>query len=229
MSDFVHVQEAELLNAKLTMLLPDTLMMLTGETFMDMLPAVSGVKRGAKKQFDGGYSPSIRYSREEIEENPILALSPEEYRTLRLHMQGLKRGQIAAILGITEMGVGLRLQKYRVKAAKARLLEEIDDDLSSLMTKAADVYRDGVTARDIETRMKAAERIFKINGKGSDKAKDSGDTNMSPAQFMSTLLQNFETKINVDVKPIDYERPTEKSLDGDGGRCINGDDFKDCE
>jgi hypothetical protein len=229
MSDFTPIQEGELLVARLTMLLPDTMMMLTGGSFFDMLPLVSGVKRGAKRQFDGGYTKSIRYTQQEIADNPILALSPEEYRTLRLHMQGLGRRELAGILGITEVAVGLRLQKHRVKAAKARLLNEADEDLSSLVGEALDVYRKGLKASDIETRMKAADRIFKANGKGQDKVKDSGDSNMSPAQFMHTLLQNFETHINVDVKPIDYERPAQKSLDGYSGRCINGDDITDCE
>jgi len=216
------IQEAELLDARLTMILPDTLMMLTGETFMDMLPAVSGAKRGPKTQFDGGYSRSIRYSEEEIRENPILALSPEEYRTLRLHMQGLGRRQMAAILGITEVGVGLRLQKHRVKAAKARLLAEIDEDLPALMSEALNVYRQGIKSSDIDTRMKAADRIFKANGKGlAQQSKPPGE-DMSAHKFMSTILQHFEANINVSVN-----NESTKSLEGNSrgiGYTIDAED-----
>jgi hypothetical protein len=212
------------LNARLTMILPDTMMMLTGDTFMDMLPAVSGAKRGAKRQFDGGYSRSIRYSRDEIEKNPILALSPEEYRTLRLHMQGLGRGDIARILGITEVGVGLRLQKHRVKAAKARLLEEIDDDLSTLMTEAIDVYREGVRDRDFDIRLKAADRIFKANGKGLVQQTKQSNEDMSAHKFMSTILQHFEANINVNVN-----NESTKSLEGNSGRIGYTIDAEDSE
>jgi hypothetical protein len=224
MSDFVQVQEAELLAARLTMLLPDTMMMLTGGSFLDMLPAVSGVKRGPKKQFDGGYSNSTRYSESEIRENPILALSPEEYRTLRLHMQGLGRREIAGILGITEVGVGLRLQKHRVKAAKARLLDEADEDLSSLVGEALDVYRKGLKASDIEVRMKAADRVFKANGKGAPGQPKQPNDEMTAHKFMSTILQNFEANINVSVN---HEPPI--SLEGNSRGIGYTIDAKDSE
>lgn len=227
MSDLQTTQAVDILDVHLTMLLPDTLMMLTGESFANMLPAVSYERRGAKKQWDGGYTHSIRYTREEIEADPFLALSPQEYKTLRLHMQGLSRGEIARILGITEVGVGLRLQKNRVKVAKARLLEEADEDLSSLVGEALDVYRTGLKARDLDMKMKAADRIMKFNGKGQEKKKDSGDQNMSPAEFMGTLLKNIDASINVNVGLNDYERPTTRTVDGHTGRVLDAEYSED--
>ena len=219
MSDFLRIEPAELLDAHLTMLLPDTIMMLSGESFRDMIPSKVAQRTSV-------YSDSIGYSRSEIEANPILALSPEEYKTLLLHMQGLKRGKIARILGITEVGVGMRLQKHRVKAAKARLLEEIDEDLSALVGEAVDVYRSGIKSTDAKIRLMAAKDILKANGRGEVK---STEANSSPAQFMSTLLKNIDAKINVNVGLNDYEQPTEKSLDGHVGRVVDAECIADSE
>jgi DNA-binding CsgD family transcriptional regulator len=223
------MEEVEFLPMRPLELLPDTERMLSGDCFRDLLPEVSRRGPGAPWQFDGGYSASIRYTEEEIADEPILALSPAEYRTLRLHMQGMPRREIAQIEGITEMAVGMRLRKHRVKAAKARLMEGVDEELEALTGEALDVYRDAVRSSDLEMRLKAAEKIFKVNGKGVDQRKKSGEGDLSAAEFMGTLLKNIHSEINISVGLNDYERAATKSLDGNVRRISDAVDIEDSE
>jgi hypothetical protein len=234
MSDF-EIVEVDTFDVGTLELLPDTLMALSGASFGDMLPTVS--KKGAKTQMNSGYAPSIHFSEEDIAGNPILALTPIQYRTLRLHMQGWKPQQIAQYFGITEVAVNTRLRQKRVQAAKLHLLEELDEEMSGLMGTALDAYRDVVgPGNDKKLRLAAADRIFRLNGKGLAKAQDkSKDGDMSAAQFMKSLLENIETTINVDVntRPADPRSITgsaeAKPLDGDVRGFSDAADVEDCQ
>jgi hypothetical protein len=236
MSDIQQMEVGEPFAVGPFELLPDTLMILSGAVFRDMLPAVShGAKRGRKPRPNPGYANSVYLSQEEVDSNPVMTLSPAEYRTLRLHLQGWKTCDIAKFFRVTEAAIHMRLKQHRVRAAKAYLMESLDEDISSLMGGALEAYRDGVRkTEDIDTRIKAADRIFRLNGKGLAKREDKPkEGDMSAAQFMSSLLKNIDAKININVGNSDSRDITPdsetKSLDGHLRGSGYATDVEDCE
>lgn len=197
------ITEETLVDVGYIELLPDTEAILSGASIREMLPDLYQYSLGRPELGQTKGLPrnpkhySIYYSEEEIAKNKILDLSPREYRVLRLHLQGMRRCDIARIIGITEVGVGVILGRPRVKAVKAEKLVDLEDDISALQLKALNAYRTGLDNPDVEIQMKAADRVFKVSGKES---KTQTKNTATASQLVSQVMQKFEQNITVNVQ-----------------------------
>ncbi len=201
------MEQEALLNIGDITLLPDTSLVLHGESFSSFLgnkeecPNYGQTKRGRGRPLGSGGPPkrSIHYSAEEIENNPVLALSPELYRTLRLHIAGLSTSRIAEILGgITEAAVRMRLNKYVVKRAKVACMANLDQDIQSLSFKALEVYREGIDHKDYDTRLKVADRVMKMNKlDGTKDAEGPSRKAMGAEEMIQQMINIKNLQVNV--------------------------------
>ncbi len=145
---------------------------------------------------------SVHFSQAEIEANPTLALTPIQYRTLRLHMAGFGAGEMASILGITEVAVRCRLALPQVKAAKAKYLETVHEDIQAMVPDSLDIYREGLRHRNFDTKLKVADRIMKMNRldgsypDGNENKKDMSASEM--VANMYKMLKQGRAKVDMD-------------------------------
>ena len=153
---------------------------------------------------------SLHYSEEEIRKNPTLALTPVQYRTLRLHLAGMKVGEIAETLGITEAAVRVRLMKPAVKAAKAQALEALRDDVEALSFSALEVYREGLQHQSFEYKLKAADRVMKMNRLDGSYDRNAGNEKMDAEDLVSKMMA-IQININNQLKGSSEEEKGEIS------------------
>lgn len=151
-------------------------------------------KNGA---YSGNYK-GLKVSEKAKAENPFLGLSPQEYDTLNLYMQGLSRNQIANVLGISPQTIYERLGQPHVKECLMRLRASAGEDLHSLVGEATQVLRDAMSSEeDIETRLKGASQVFKVTGYSNGSANASKPE--SAASQMQRVLEMLQVNVQVNL------------------------------
>lgn len=159
--------------------------------------AASAKRVGRKKGLHGTYIPnqSVHIDPMGLLNDPFMQLTPILLQTLRLHMQGLRVGEIADILRVTENAIHVRLSDDRLKAAKAKILASSEEDIQALSVKVVDVYRNALDSKDIDTQLKAADRIMKAAGRAEKKNTQQSDTATSQLQQVLAQL-NIQVNVN---------------------------------
>jgi len=166
----------------------------------------SGVKYAYAKQDrrvtkNGAYSGNykgLKASAEEKALNPFLGLSPQEYDTLNLYMQGLSRNQIANVLGISPQTIYERLGQPHVRECILRLRASAGDDLHALVSEATQVLRDSMSSEEaIETRLKGASQVFKVTGYSTGTA--NAPKPESAASQMQRVLEMLQVNVQVNL------------------------------
>ncbi len=160
-----------------------------------------GVYKGATKDrrltangaFSGKHAPKA-FTPEEIAENPFLGLQPKDKITLLMHLEGRSRGEIANELEISEQTVTTRLAKKSVKACLVRVKEGYEQDLHSLTGLATQAVREGLESSDLETKLRAADRVFKTTGRFDRKVESQGGT---ATDHINQVLAALQVNVNI--------------------------------
>lgn len=144
----------------------------------------------------GRYQP-MKFTPEEIEANPYVGLSAGEIDVLTFYMQGHGRQWIAEALGISEQTVTSRLATKQVKICRMKLRDLASDELEDAITLAAQAVRDGLSSgQDIQTRLKASDRVFKVTGKYNDKPSEKTGAEDMIQKMLSAIQTNVTVNVN---------------------------------
>jgi len=131
--------------------------------------------------------------------DPISLLKPRQYLALRLSMTGIPISKIATQMELTVEGVRQLLANEKVKEARLHLMDTVaETELAGLLTGALDAYRDGLNSYDIDTRIKAADRVMKGLGKDARKTQDEPSTATKDLTAVLTKIDSIRAN-NVQI------------------------------
>lgn len=157
-------------------------------------PAEVDRRKKAGGAYSGAHQDVVKFSQEEIDKNPWLALSPRDYETLLLYMGGKSRREIATELQISEMTVTTRIAKPAMKRCMAMVKDTYEDDIHSLTALAVEAVRDCLTDEESKPlRLQAARDVLKATGR--DKKIESGQA--TATSDMHKLLAAMKIDINI--------------------------------
>jgi len=133
------------------------------------------------------------YTKEEVEQNPFLALTPKEMTTLEFHLSGMRHAEIAQVLGCGEQTVMLRLAGPKVQSCLNVVRTAHRDEVKQLLSKVRDVYEDGLDdLRPFTERLATVKEINKVTGQYSEGEKDSQGGGNDMLNFINNLQVNIK-------------------------------------
>ncbi len=188
---------------------------------------------GARRveEFSSPQGFDCRYSKYEIEKLhgirrstgalKLKRLKPRHYRALFLHMNGARNQEIARMMGWSEVHVSIVLNDPLSQAFISQGMTDIDQEFRALLGPTVDVLKETLAHADPDIRLKAAEKVLRVNGKFEKKA-DSGA--VSAESLIRSLLEQaprnvIQKQVNIQInsgKPVD---PYITEQLGELGKC----------
>lgn len=92
-------------------------------------------------------------------------ITPRVRQVVALHLNCHSHIEIAHICGITPIRVSQILNSARVKEMLAVVNATYDQEISALLVGALQATRRGLGSTDPNTYLRAAEQVYKVNGK----------------------------------------------------------------
>jgi hypothetical protein len=144
----------------------------------------------ANGSHSGRHNP-VQFSDTEVEENPVLGLSPKDYNTVLLHMEGMSRRDIASALQISEHTVTARLAKPAVREWVATQKDCWTEDIHALTESAITVLRDAMNkGEEMHHRLMGADKVLRVTERlGVTKNNTTEETASSQLQQVLAALQ----------------------------------------
>lgn len=150
----------------------------------------------------------------------LKTLKARHYRILFLHMEGMSQRNIATIFHLSECHVSLIINDPLSQDFIARGMHDLDGEFRALLGPTAGVLRETLGHPNPEIRLKAADKVLRINGK-FDKREDAVRTTAEDlvrqliAQVPSTLI---EKQVNIQVNNGDRIDPFVREALGSFGK-----------
>lgn len=94
-----------------------------------------------------------------------IALTPRNRQVIALHLNGMRHAEIGQLVGLTPNRVTQILNSRAVKELLTDVYQIHDAELTALMGRSIDAVRGALDSRDHKHTLRAAEMVFKTQGK----------------------------------------------------------------
>lgn len=146
---------------------------------------------------------TARYEREKLDgirrpsgAKKLQRITPLHRHVIALHLKGLSNNDIAARINRSPAWVSTILHDPLVVEELDKLYDEQDSRLRMLMKDAVDTVREGMRSPKPQDRLRAADMVFKTQGKYKD---DSGGPSKDSAEnIISAILNRTEVHVHTD-------------------------------